>query len=154
MSEQAINTIQQIIASIIQQMGTVADIDVEGDETSGLVFNISTPDTQSLIGRQGSNLHALQVIVQQIAVKKLGYGSVPRFTIDIDDYRRKREWFLKETARLAIEKAKKIGQPVTLEPMPNYERRLIHSYIQEHFTGVTTTSTGEGASRRIVISAN
>ncbi len=152
MSEQAIDTIRQILASILNQMEVEASIEVEDNEVSGLVFNVQSPETQSLIGRQGSHLHALQVLVQQMAVKKLGYGLVPRFTIDVDDYRRKREWFLKETARLAIEKAKREGMSVTLEPMPNYERRLIHSYIQEHFTGVSTASTGEGSSRRVIIS--
>lgn len=154
MSEQAIETIRQILTSILHQMEVQASIEVEENEASGLVFNVQSSETQSLIGRQGSHLHALQVLVQQMAVKKLGYGLVPRFSIDVDDYRRKREWFLKETARLAIEKAKREGSSVTLEPMPNYERRLIHSYIQEHFTGVSTSSTGEGNSRRVIISAN
>jgi spoIIIJ-associated protein len=152
-NQDAIETIKTLLTGILIQMGIAADIEVEDSATSGLVFNIHTQETQLLIGRQGSHLHALQVVLQQMAIKNLGYGNVPWFVIDVDDYRRKREWYLKEMARTAIEKAKRIGKPVTLEPMPNYERRLIHSYIQEHFADVTTESIGEGSSRRINIIA-
>lgn len=150
--QQSIETIRQIIAGILGQMGIEAEIEVE-DAVTGLVFNLHSPETQSLIGRQGSHLHALQILTQQIAIKQLGFGSVPRYTIDVDDYRKKREWYLKETARQAIEKAKRLGKPVALDPMPNYERRLIHAYIQEHFADVQTDSTGDGTARRIVIRA-
>jgi len=151
MSEnQSVEIIKNIITGILDHLEITAEIEIE-DGATGLVFNLRSHETQSLIGRQGSHLHALQILTQQIAVKQLGFGQVPRYTIDVDDYRKKREWYLKETARQAIEKAKRLGKPVSLDPMPNYERRLIHSYIQEHFADVQTESTGEGTSRRIII---
>lgn len=148
--QEAIETIKDIIASLIAEMGIVVRVEVESSDTD-LMFNLFTDETQSLIGRQGANLHALQLLVQQMAVKKLGYGNVPHFSIDVDDYRRKRVWFLQETTRQAIEKVKRGGQSVTLEPMPNYERRLVHAYIQEHFSDVASESSGDGSSRRVTI---
>ncbi|MCC7356437.1 MAG: KH domain-containing protein [Candidatus Doudnabacteria bacterium] len=148
---EAIETIKDIITSLVKQMEIEVRVEVEESEVSGLVFNLHTTDTQSLIGRQGSNLHALQLLVQQMAVKKLSYGNVPHFSIDVDDYRQKRIWFIKEMAKHAAEKVKNTGQAVTLEPMPNYERRLVHAYIQENFPEMISESTGDGSSRRTTI---
>ncbi len=148
---ESIIAIQEILESIVMQMGVTVRVEVEEGEAGLVVFNVHTDETQTVIGRQGSVLHALQAVVQQIAVKRLGYGNIPHFSIDVDDYRRKRTWFLQEMTRQAIEKAKRTGQSVTLDPMPNYERRLVHTYIQEHFADVISESGGEGTSRRVTI---
>jgi spoIIIJ-associated protein len=101
----------------------------------------------------------LQILVQALAAKKLN-SSTPTgasgqepfwFTLDVDDYKRKREWFLKETAKAAFEKAKMTGRAQGLEPMPNYERRLIHAYLQEHLPEADSFSIGNEPYRKVVI---
>jgi len=136
-----------------------------------LIFNISTPDSYLLIGRQGATLHALQILVQALAGRRLNsqepaspdpsrqgeamadasQGGTFWFSLDVDDYKRKREWYLKETAKAAAEKAKMTGRAQALEPMPNYERRLVHAYLQEHHPDIESSSTDIEPYRKVVI---
>lgn len=146
-----IEIVKNIIVELLKQTG-FANVNVSYEEsiTKGLVFNLGLgTDSYLLIGRQGSTLHAFQVLCGQIAEKQLKEPFY--FTVDVDDYKMKREWFLKETARAAVEHIKKTGRPVALEPMPNYERRLIHAYIQENHLEAISESIGEDSYRRVVI---
>ncbi len=146
-----IEQVKTIIQDLLKAAGFEAGVEFEESIIKGLVFNISSPDSYLLIGRQGATLHSLQILVQSIATKQLGSGEPLWFTIDIDDYKRKREWFLKETAKAAAEQVKKTGRSLRLEIMPNYERRFVHAYLQEHFPGLFSESMGEDPYRRIVI---
>lgn len=139
--------IQELIESILDRIGVEASVEIE-DGIRGKVFNISSHDSNLLIGQRGANLQALQIIVSNIASKKLNVSR--NFMIDVDDYRRKREWYLRETAKKAIEQVKRTHKPVTLEAMPAYERRVIHSFLSEDFN-VETESTGKEPNRRIVV---
>ena len=149
--ENSTDTITQTISDLVGAMGIDATIEMEDSITKGLVFNINTYDSYMLIGRQGSHLHALQILSHAMVARKLSGTTFPEFMIDVDDYKRKREWLLKETAKGAVEKARRTGTPVSLEPMPNFERKLIHSYLQEHFPEVTSDSVGFEPRRKIVI---
>ena len=166
-----IEIVKSIITELLQKAGIAGTVEFEESITKGLVFNISSPDSFLLIGRQGATLHALQILVQALASKKLNsqepaspdpsrssealagasQGGPFWFTLDVDDYKRKREWFLKETAKAAFEKAKMTGRAQALEPMPNYERRLIHAYLQEHCPEAESTSIGYEPYRKVVI---
>ncbi|MBI3232212.1 MAG: hypothetical protein HYZ51_03995 [Candidatus Doudnabacteria bacterium] len=146
-----IEVIQNIIKEILFIMGFQnVGVSYEESITKGLVFNISSnADSYMLIGRQGAHLHALQVLVGQTAEKK--FKEPFRFTIDIDDYKMKREWFLKETVRAAVEFIKKTGRAAALEPMPSFERRFVHSNIQENFPEAESASLGREPYRKVVI---
>src|ERR1700690_1101642 len=131
-----IEIVKNIISELLAALSVPASVEFEESITKGLVFNISSPDSYLLIGRQGVTLHALQILVQALGAKRLIRQPADQepfwFTLDVDDYKRKREWFLKETAKAAFEKAKMTGRAQALEPMANYERRLVHAYLQEH----------------------
>ena len=166
-----IEQVKQIINEILEKCGVPGSVEFEESITKGLVFNISSPDSYLLIGRQGLTLHALQILVQALAARKLqsqepaspdlshatraeadaSPGRPFWFTLDVDDYKRKREWFLKETAKAAAEKLKMTGRSQALEPMPNYERRLVHAYLQEHCPEVESSSIDNEPYRRVVI---
>jgi spoIIIJ-associated protein len=146
-----IEIVKNIISELLQQCGVPASVEFEESITKGLIFNISSPDSFLLIGRQGATLHSLQILVQALAAKKLKSEEPFWFTLDVDDYKRKREWFLKETAKAAFEKAKMTGRAQGLEPMPNYERRLIHAYLQEHFPEAESYSVDNEPYRKVVI---
>ena len=152
-----IEIVKNIILELLKQCSIDGAVEFEESITKGLVFNISTPDSYLLIGRQGATLHALQILVQALSAKKFNPpagGQEPFwFTLDVDDYKRKREWFLKETAKAASDKAKVTGRAQALEPMPNYERRLIHAYLQEHCPEVESSSMGNEPYRKVVIRA-
>ena len=142
---------KQTITELLQATGFAGTVEFEESITKGLVFNISSRDSFMLIGRQGVTLHAIQILAQAIVAKKLNSETPFWFTIDVDDYKRKREWFLKETAKAAYEKAKMTGRAQGLEPMPNYERRLIHAYLQENFPQAESFSVDNEPYRKVVI---
>ena len=73
-----------------------------------------------------------------------------RFTVDIENYREKREKTLRALANRMAEKVKKTGRSISLEPMNAYERRIIHSEVQL-IEGVTTNSVGQEGNRRVII---
>lgn len=145
-----IEAVKQLILQVLAKADIGANVEFEDSITKGLVFNISTSESYLLIGKQGTTLHALQILVQAMAAKK--FGDQPfYFSLDVDDYKRKREWFIKESTKEAAEQVKKTGRSVALEPMPNYERRLAHAYLQEHFPELDSSSVGEDPYRKIVI---
>jgi spoIIIJ-associated protein len=146
-----IEIVKNIITELLAKARISGSVEFEESITKGLVFNISSPDSFLLIGRQGANLHSLQILVQALAAKQLQSQEPFWFTLDVDDYKRKREWFLKETAKAAVEKAQMTGRAQALEPMPNYERRLIHAYLQEHYPGAESSSIGNEPYRKVVI---
>ena len=149
-----IEQVKQIINEILQKLGVDGSVEFEESITKGLVFNISSPDSYLLIGRQGATLHSLQILAQALAAKKFNANDTTQpfwFTLDVDDYKRKREWFLKETAKAAVEKLKMTGRAQALEPMPNYERRLVHAYLQEHHPEVESSSIDNEPYRKVVI---
>jgi len=146
-----IEIVKNIITELLSKSGLSGSVEFEESITKGLVFNISSPDSYLLIGRQGATLHALQILVQALASKKLQSQEPFWFTLDVDDYKRKREWFLKETAKAAADKAKMTGRAQALEPMPNYERRLVHAFLQEHHPEIESSSIGNEPHRKVVI---
>jgi spoIIIJ-associated protein len=146
-----IEIVKSVITEILAKAEIPGSVEFEESITKGLVFNISSPDSFLLIGRQGATLHSIQILVRALAAKKLNSQEPFWFTLDVDDYKRKREWFLKETAKAAVEKAKMTGRSQALEPMPNYERRLVHAYLQEHNPEVESSSIGNDPYRKVVI---
>lgn len=145
-----IEQIKALISELLGTCGIASQVEFEESITKGLIFNISSPDSRLLIGREGATLHALQVLVQALAARRL-QGGAPPFSLDVDDYKRKREWYLKETAKAAADHVRKTGRPVALQPMPNYERRYVHTYLQEHHPEVFSESQGAEPRRRITI---
>ena len=114
-------------------------------DKSDLLVNITGEDTGYLIGYRGNVLNSIQVILNNIANK--GINERVRILLNIGGYKEKREKDLKELADKIAGKRKAI----TLEPMSSYERKIIHSRLQEN-TKVETHSIGEEPNRRIVVS--
>ncbi len=146
-----IEIVKNIIVELLEKCGIQASVEFEESITKGLVFNISSPDSFMIIGRQGATLHAIQILVQALASKRLQSQEPFWFSLDVDDYKRKREWFLKETAKAAADRCKLTGRALSLEPMPSYERRLVHAYLQENCPDVESSSIGNDPYRKVVI---
>lgn len=102
-----------------------------------------------LIGYRGETLYALQNILSAIAGKKI--DNKVRVILDIEGYKEKREKTLEELADKMAKTVIRYKKPVTLEPMQAYERKIIHSRLQQN-DKVETKSVGEEPHRRIVIS--
>lgn len=102
-----------------------------------------------LIGYRGENLNSLQIILSSIVNKN--FEDRVKVLLDIEGYREKREKTLEELAIKISKTVIKTGKSITLEPMSAYERKIIHSKLQEN-SNVDTHSIGEEPNRRIVIS--
>ena len=103
-----------------------------------------------VIGYRGETLDSLQYLVS-LVVNKNHDNPYKRVVLDAENYRHKREETLIKVAQKTAYKVKKSGRPYKLEPMNPYERRVIHSALQE-YTDINTYSEGEEPFRRIVIS--
>ena len=101
-----------------------------------------------VIGRRGETLDALQYLTRMVA--NHGKSGYKRVSVNVGDYREKREEALRILARRNAVKAVKSGRSVTLEPMNPYERRVIHTAVQE-IKGATSYSTGNDLERRVTI---
>lgn len=104
-----------------------------------------------IIGRRGETLDAVQYLTSLVLNKST--EKYTRVSINIGDYRKKREVTLRNLAIRSAKKAVKTGRKVTLEPMNPYERRIIHNAVQE-VEGASSHSIGENMDRRVVITSN
>ena len=145
------NNIKKELVKILDLMLIEAEID-EKDQEDILVFNIlpkNEEDIKFLVGWHGQNLTALQTILKIILSKKLGEDYLP-FTLDISNYRQKKEETLRNMAALTAAKVKETKRSIVLDPMTSAERRIIHLSLAD-FSGITTESIGEDRDRRTII---
>jgi spoIIIJ-associated protein len=106
-------------------------------------------DTQRLIGRRGQVIDALQHLVNKMMSRDREDRGKP-VIVDVGDYREKHVERLEELAERMVAKARESGEPVDLNPMSAYDRRIVHMRIAEQ-EGVSTRSEGEGDRRHIVV---
>lgn len=112
-------------------------------------INITGEDSGFLIGYRGDVLNSLQTILTSIANKNS--DSKIRVILDIENYRNKRKETLENLAIKVAKTVVKTGKSITLEPMSAYERKIIHSKLQDN-KHVNTHSIGEEPNRKVVIS--
>ena len=145
------------VRTIIRNMDIMADATisaVSGNKREFLI-NVTGEEASALIGHHGDTLDSLQYLTNLAANRREDDedGNYTRITVDVESYRSKREDTLRRLARRMADKALKYRKNVTLEPMNPYERRIIHSEIQ-NISGVTTNSIGADNNRRVVISCD
>ena len=142
-------TLKKIILDVARHMGFDAEV-YERQEEGRTVFNIKTRDAQLLIGKQGANLEALQHIVRILFRKETGSDDRFPFALDVDDYKDQRVLYLKELARKAAHHVRETRKSVSLEPMPPYERRVVHSYLSL-YNDIASESVGVDPNRKLII---
>lgn len=135
------------LKAILKSLGCEnTEIKAEIRENSALI-SLDGEGLGVIIGHRGETLDAVQHLVSLAANKSGGYFKV---TLNIGNYREKREQTLVELANRVAEQVKRNSRNRALEPMSAYERRIIHTAVQE-IEGVNSASVGEGSSRRVVI---
>ncbi len=145
----------EFIHTILRDMDLEADTEITPVEGAKREFTVSItgPDASALIGHHGETLDSLQYLVNLVANRRGDDdegGNYTRLSLDIENYRAKREETLTRLAKRTAAKAVKYRRNMSLEPMNSYERRIIHSALQS-FEGVTTGSVGVDSNRRVVI---
>jgi len=120
----------------------------EESDSPWVTINLLGSDLGMLIGRRGETLTDLQYIFNLIINKKTRtWGKV---MIDVEGYRTRRQETLVNLARRMADQVQTTRQPITLEPMPAYERRLVHMALLDH-PYIRTESFGEGEERKVTI---
>ncbi len=140
------------INTVIADMQLTAEIDVRDGKDGELLIEVSGEGSGILIGHHGDTLDALQYLLN-LAANRREEGEKREYlkvTLDIEGYRAKREETLRALARKQADKVLKYKRSVMLEPMNPYERRIIHSEVQ-NIKGVSTNSIGSENNRKIVI---
>ena len=140
------------VSTLIADIGISAEAQLYSCEDGTRRITITGDDASVLIGHHGDTLDALQYLANLASAQKNAKGECDksRVTIDIEGYRAKREDTLRALARRMANKALRNKRSVMLEPMTAYERRIIHSEIQ-NIEGVSTNSIGSDNNRKIVI---
>jgi spoIIIJ-associated protein len=147
----------RMLDTLLELMGVRADVSIRDAETPGdglgmamAVLDVEGDDLGILIGRRGETLGSLQYLLNLMVNQQLE-GDQVFFTVDVEGYRRRRERSLNGLARRMADQVKRTKRPVTLEPMPPNERRIIHLALSED-RYVSTASMGEGDDRKVEIS--
>ncbi|MCM8901656.1 protein jag [Caldicoprobacter algeriensis] len=139
--------IKEFLSRVLELMGIEARIEIT-EEKSQIMVKLSGQNMGLVIGRRGETLDALQYITN-LAVNK-SRNDCKRIIIDTEEYRSKREETLRKLAKRLANKVQRTKKSIVLEPMNPYERRIIHSTLQNH-PYVTTYSEGEEPYRKVVI---
>jgi spoIIIJ-associated protein len=153
-SEQKAKT---IVSELLTKMGFSCDvvavdnpsaIELGRDEPPTIFIDIMGQDLGMLIGRRGEHLTQLQYMVNVLANKH--FDTWTRVIIDVEGYRSRREESLVGLAHRVARQVARNRRPISLEPMPPNERRVVHVALRDD-TNVTTQSSGEGPLRRVTI---
>lgn len=151
-SEEEANAAKEKVINFLNEYFAKMDLTLNINaflENNILKFDITGENAGIVIGYRGETLEALQMLAGTIANK--GVKNYVRILIDIENYRKKRVKALEE---LALKRANAVvakRKPITLEPMTPFERKAIHSALQNH-PKVKTVSTGVEPYRKVVIS--
>ncbi len=145
------NPALKLVSSLVKELGLNAEVTASDGEEGALKLDIEGEGVGILIGHHGETLDALQYLASLANARgKSDEEQKSRVIVDIEGYREKRAETLRALARRMSARVLKYKRPVTLEPMNPYERRIIHSEVQ-NIEGVTTHSIGVDSERRIVI---
>ncbi len=149
-------TARDILETLLDLMGVstvvtpVAEFTIDEEEgaESTITLDVRGDDPGILIGRRGQTLSCLQYLVRII----VGHQTQewPPIIIDVEGYKQRRFEALQAMANRIAEQVKTRGVPFALEPMPAFDRRIIHLCLAGH-PEVTTQSNGEGEMRKVVI---
>ena len=134
--------------NLLQKMGISYTSLKSRTEGKTLYLEINgSPDSGFLIGKNGSMLDTLQYLINRVFEDN---AQIERIYLDVDGYReRQADSFLKPYLPQILQ-VKITGKPITLEPMPAAERRIIHRYVEQE-KGLRTLTIGEGEKKRIVV---
>ena len=139
-----------VAADFLEELLDIADLDgdidmdVDGDRAA---VSIVGGDLKHLVGQDGNVLEALQELTRLAVYRETGERS--RLMLDVDGYRAARREELVRIAEDAIEQVKTSGEPMPLDPMTPFERKVVHDTVAD--AGLVSESEGEEAGRHVVI---
>ena len=140
---------KDFLKDVFEAMDLTVVVDVKYDETENFMdIDLSGDEMGVLIGKRGQTLDSLQYLVSLVVNKNV--ENYIRVKVDTENYRQRRKETLENLAKNISYKVKRTKRPVSLEPMNPYERRIIHSALQND-KYVTTHSEGDEPFRHVVV---
>lgn len=140
---------KQFLDSVFEAMNLTVVVNIKYDEMdNSMDIDLSGDEMGVLIGKRGQTLDSLQYLVSLVVNKES--ENYIRVKVDTENYRQRRKETLENLAKNIAYKVKRTKRPVSLEPMNPYERRIIHSALQND-KYVTTHSEGDEPFRRVVV---
>lgn len=142
----------ELIRRLVAEMGLDATVTLSDGADGNKLIRVMGGNAGVLIGHHGDTLDSLQYLANLAANKKTAdeKREFCRITVDVENYRLKREETLRALARRMADKVLRYKKSVMLEPMNPYERRIIHSEVQ-NIPGVSTNSIGSENNRKVVM---
>ncbi|MEI7765138.1 MAG: R3H domain-containing nucleic acid-binding protein [bacterium] len=162
------NEIQNLIKDLLEKATipvkeiTIIEKEGKGGSTGATWFSVETTQPYHLIGRGGDALFALNHLVKKIVESKninkdLNNGAegidmrdLPAILVDVNGFQQKRIENIHAIAHMMAERARYFKSSVEVDPMPAFERRIVHEFLSEE-NDLKTESTGDGLARRVVI---
>jgi spoIIIJ-associated protein len=146
---------QEVLGDLLRLMGVRVAVETyvgedlaDEGQPAPIVLNITGDDLGILIGRRGETLRALQYLVRLMVSHRVKHWT--NLVVDVESYLARRRHALESLAHRVADQAVRSGRTQSLEPMPPYERRLVHIALRKH-PRVTTQSVGEGERRKVTI---
>ena len=149
-TEAEVKAAMSFVETLAKNLELSITMDVTVDDENCSCIRIEGDDAGVLIGHHGETLDAVQYLANLAANRAEGKDDHERISVDVEGYREKREETLRALARRMAAKVQKYGKSVVLEPMNPYERRIIHSEVQ-NIEGISTNSIGSDSNRKVVI---
>lgn len=142
--------VEDFLEKVFAAMGVKAEAEISfNEEEKTMNINLTGDDMGMLIGKRGQTLDSLQYLVSLVANKDS--DTYIKVKLDTENYRERRKETLENLAKNIANKVKRTGHSVSLEPMNPYERRIIHSVLQNN-KFVETHSEGEEPYRKVIVS--
>ena len=145
---EAREVLQELLEEIVGALALDAQVEVE-EQAGELTGRVRGSDVGLFIGRHGQTIDAVQHLAQRIVFPD-GPGEA-RIVIDADGYRERRAELLRDDAEDAAEEALRSGRPIEFDPLPSWERRIVHEHLRDR-GDVETHSEGDEPDRYVVVS--
>ena len=141
------NFVKEELITLLKEMGYQAEIEVQVKQNIP-TYKIYSSNDSLLIGKNGKNLEALQVVLRQIVNSETGTNY--RFFLDVSDYKEKNEYHLENLAKSLAKEVSSTKIAVKMDSMNSYERRIVHNILTNN-SEVYTESVGDEPNRCVVI---
>ena len=151
-SDDVLGKMAAFVEGMIERMGFPGSVAHSGQEGAKLIFEMTSESSSILIGQKGKNLDALQLLANVYLNRVAGDEAPWRIVLDTEGYRARREESLVRMAHRVADEAARTRSSRLLEPMNPFERRLVHTAINER-DDVVTKSEGDGLYKRVRIMA-
>lgn len=140
--------VESTIKNLFSKMGVFYSLEKQ-DTGEEIWLSVKTDDHVFNFGDISKNVVAINTILRRIFEKNFGEGSL-RFLVDINDFQKRHIEEIKDRARMHAQRVRYFKKEIEMPPMNAYERRLVHTILQE-YPDIKTESAGEGFERRVVV---